>query len=304
MYNRLVTVAIFLFLTVSLSFAYFHDYEKYKLEYTQSYGVVSTTKSYNEITKVFTGDWQKYGQKFTILQKKYFRIIYFWLVIGIPAIFLLHYLVIGPKKFSHEGEKILVFNLFNRFVHWITAASFTILITSGLVIIFGKYFGGGSFVRTMRYIHAPAALVFVPFAILMFLMWVKDMIIAPGDITWFIKFGGYLSKKTENIMPVGKFNPGQKSWFWLATLGGMVMGFTGYYIFSFDTHVDNLRLYAMIHNILGMAMVAMFFVHLYMAIFAIKGSLKSMITGYKHEDEIRVLHCKYYKKITGKECSK
>ncbi|UOD34558.1 formate dehydrogenase subunit gamma [Deferribacteraceae bacterium V6Fe1] len=264
----------------------------------------NSIENYKIITEHFTGEWQKYGEPFTILQKEYVRKIYFWILIAIPGIFVLHYLVIGPKKFPHEGNKYLVFTVFNRAVHWLTAISFLTLTVSGLIMIFGKYFGGGGLVRTFRYIHFPSAVIFVPLGLVMLLMWLREMIIAPGDITWFFKFGGYLSKKTENIMPVGKFNPGQKSWFWLGTLGGFVMAYTGYYMYSFAASTDNLRIYAIIHNFLGMAMLIMFLVHLYMSLFAIKGSLKSMLTGYKYEDEIRIMHCRFYSKLSGKDCSK
>jgi formate dehydrogenase subunit gamma len=255
---------------------------------------------YKEITKSYTGDWQKYGQTFTVLQSKYFKQIYFWILILIPIVFLLHYFIIGPKKFSHEGENFLVYRVLTRLVHWIAAISFSILVISGLIIIFGKYFGGGSFVRNIRYIHAPAAVVFTPFALIMFLMWLKDMIFVPSDISWFLKFGGYLSKKNV-IMNSGKFNPGQKMWFWLATIGGFIMAYTGRYLLRLSAPIDDLRYYVILHNFLGMALVAMFMVHLYMSVFAIKGSLKSMLTGRKSEEELKIMHCKYFKKLTNKD---
>lgn len=259
--------------------------------------------NYRVINEHLTGDWQKYGEIFTLLQKKYIRTIYFWILIAIPAISILHYLIIGPKKFSHKGDKFLIFTIFNRVIHWFTAVFFLMLVVSGLVMIFGKYFGGGGFVRTLRYLHLISAIMFTPFGFIMLLMWLRDMIFAPGDLTWFLKIGGYLSKKSE-VMPVGKFNPGQKSWFWLGTLGGIVMAFTGYFMFSFATLPDNLRIYAMIHNFLGMAMVAMFLVHLYMSLFAIKGSLNSMLTGYKYEDELKIMYRRFYDKLSGKDFSK
>jgi formate dehydrogenase subunit gamma len=53
---------------------------------------------------------------------------------------------------------------------------------------------------------------------------------------------------------------------------------------------------AIIHNLLGALLVAFFIVHLYMAVFAIKGSLASMISGYKPKEELEILHSRY--KIT------
>jgi len=41
-------------------------------------------------------------------------------------------------------------------------------------------------------------------------------------VKWMMIVGGYLSKEKKPI-PAGKFNAGQKMWYWIATLGGMVM---------------------------------------------------------------------------------
>ena len=82
-------------------------------------------------------------------------------------------------------------------------------------------------------------------------------------------------------------------WFWLITLGGFVMAYTGYFLWGFQGSVDNLRLMAIIHNFLGAALTALFLVHLYMSLFAIAGSLGSMISGYKPQEEIDILHSRY-----------
>ena len=117
------------------------------------------------------------------------RVIFFWkvflgIITIIPTIFLLHFIIIGAKKFSHDGPQILFFNLLARFIHWIGAISFTLLVITGLLIIFGSFFGGGMFIRYARYIHILAAMVFAVDAIFMFLIWAKNMFPAPYDILW------------------------------------------------------------------------------------------------------------------------
>ena len=54
---------------------------------------------------------------------------------------------------------------------------------------------------------------------------------------------------------------------------------------------------ALVHNFLGMAITALFVTHLYMSLFAIKGSLDSMISGNKSEDEVKYMHSSFYKKL-------
>lgn len=253
----------------------------------------------------------KLGQWFTFLQNEYFAKIFLIILIAVPALFALHFMVIGPMRFSHEGKKIFTFSLFNRIVHWTAAVAFLMLVPTGFIIMFGKTFGGGTFVLFARYIHDVGTVVFTLAVLPMFFMWVTRMIIAFDDFKWLLIFGGYLSKKKKPI-PAGKFNSGQKTWFWLATCGGIIMILTGAAMFFMDfdstplqdltglSHIDILRLSAMIHNILGMAMVILFFVHLYMSLFAIKGAVSSMLTGYKHEEEVKIMHSSWYRELKEK----
>ena len=246
---------------------------------------------------VVSPDWQGSGQLFTMLQHNLFTPLFAAVLVGMVLLFTVHYISIGAKGFSHEGEKVFYYTLFCRLIHAMAAISFSVLTVSGLMIIFGKLFHGGTLIQSARFLHAPAAVVFLPAVFVLFLLWAKEMLPASGDLEWLLVFGGYLTKK-KIVVPAGKFNPGQKSWFWLAVGGGVVMAVTGYYLFSFATNVPGIRLAAIIHNFLGVILLAMFMIHLYMAIFAIKGSLRSMWNGYKSAEEVAAMHSNYYKKIT------
>ncbi len=254
--------------------------------------------NYQEImSAVAAPDWQGSGQLFIMLQHNLFTPLFAAVLIVMLLLFAAHYLFVGAKKFSHEGKQIFYYSILCRLIHALAALSFTVLMLSGLMMIFGKFFHGGSLVQAARFLHAPAAVVFLPTVFVLFLLWVKDMLPAADDLDWLLVFGGYLTKK-QMVVPAGKFNPGQKSWFWLAVGGGAVMAVTGYYIFSFATDITGIRLAAIIHNFLGVVLLAMFMIHLYMAIFAVKGSLQSMLTGSKSAEEVAMMHSNYYKKIT------
>lgn len=244
---------------------------------------------------------------FVYLQTKLFENAYLSIIIIVPLAFFIHYLIIGPKKFSHGGKKYYVFSLFNRIVHGMAAISFIIIIPTGLIMMFASTFGGGAFVTACKELHAVATVLFIASVIPMFLMWLKNMLFTAEDVKWFMILGGYLSKEKKAI-PAGKFNAGQKLWFWVCTIGGITMIFTGVTLYVEDlnlavltmfglTKIEMLRLCIIIHNIVGLAMLALFFTHLYMSIFAIKGATASMINGYKEEEEIEVLHSSYYKEL-------
>ncbi len=251
------------------------------------------------------------GYWFTFLQGKVFTKAFLAISFGVPLAFLIHYLVIGPMVFSHDRKKIYVFNLFHRIVHWWAGVSFVILVPTGLIMVFAASLGGGEFVRICKELHFAATFVFAIAVLPMFFMWVKDMFIALADIKWLLIFGGYLNKDKKPV-PAHKFNAGQKTWFWAATLGGIFMIITGLSMSFQDFHIkflqdlgvsqiDYLRACAILHNVLGLYIVALFFVHLYMSMFAIKGAVRSMISGYKEEEEVEILHSLFYKELKEKK---
>ncbi|WP_104708867.1 formate dehydrogenase subunit gamma [Helicobacter felis] len=254
-------------------------------------------------------DTGKLGELWTLWQGHYFLWLFLAVVLGVASGFLLHYLVIGPKQFKHSDQKIPFFTLFNRIIHWIAGVSFILLVPTGLIMIFGDFFGGGAFVRFCRVAHSVGCVVFMVAVLPMLFMWLKDMFFSLADIKWLVIMGGYLSKEKKSV-PAYKFNAGQKMWFWIATLGGLVMIASGGILY-FNTadlsaiasffglyQISLLRLSALVHNFLGLVMVGFFIVHLYMSLFAIKGALRSMIDGYKEEEEVKVLHSLYYQDQT------
>ena len=250
----------------------------------------------------------KLGPLFTMLQHEYFVKIFLAILVLVPAAFLTHYKIIGPKVFPHDGKKIQAFSLYNRIVHQVAAVSFIVIVPTGFVIVFGDFFGGGMFVRACKHLHGiftvPFAIVVIP----MFLMWLKEAIFNFDDVKWMMIVGGYLSKEKKPI-PAGKFNAGQKMWYWIATLGGMVMVITGAAMFFLDfnidmvksmtglSQIDFLRVMAIVHNVVGFLVVALFITHVYMSMFAIKGAVHSILDGHMEEEEVRILHSSWYKQL-------
>ena len=254
--------------------------------------VTSSADYYKELMGAVAGDWQKYGEVFTLLQGEWFWKIYLIVVIGVPAAFLLHYLIVGAKHFDHDGPQIKFFSMYNIVVHFIAAVSFSLLVITGLLIILGGFLGGGAFIRMARYVHLVSAIVFVIPGILMLLMWFVKMLPQLHDIKWMFILGGYLSKEKKPV-PADKFNAGQKMYFWFATVGGLVMAYTGYVIWGFKADLGTVTVFTIVHNVLGMGITAFFLTHCYMSVFAIAGSLQSIKSGYKPKSEVDILHSLY-----------
>lgn len=256
--------------------------------------------------------YETFGALWTKLQGEYIASAVFVMLLVVISAFALHYMVIGPKKFSHDGKKIYAFSLFERMFHFVAAISWIILVPTGLVMIFGSYFGGGFFVRMCKNLHGIATILFIISIIPMLVCWIKRMLPASYDLKWMMMVGGYLSKEKKPV-PAGKFNFGQKSWYYIAVFGGFMMITTGAFMFFLDfnssslqsifgiSHIDILRISAIIHNILGILCAVFFAIHIYMAVFAIKGSIHSMINGYKEEEEVYILHHYWYKELSEKK---
>lgn len=249
-----------------------------------------------------------FGPLFTMLQNKYFGWIFLGILLGMPGAFFIHYKIIGPKVFPHDGKKYYAFSLYNRIIHQIAAISFIVIVPTGFVIVFGDFFGGGMFVRACKNLHGIFTIPFTIVVIPMALMWIKEAFFNYDDVKWMMIVGGYLSKEKKPI-PAGKFNAGQKMWYWIAMLGGITMILSGAMMFFLDfkmemlhtltglSQIDLLRVAAIVHNVTGFAVAALFITHVYMSMFAIKGAVHSIIDGYVGEEEIKILHSSWYKKL-------
>ena len=240
--------------------------------------------------------WRGLGESFMILQGKVFALVFFLIIIFVPLAFFGHNRLVGKKRFSHHGKKIRVFSNYNIVVHWGAAVPFVLVCITGLMMIFGDKLGGGMPIRIAKNIHFIATWIFLVFGILMFLMWVKPSLFKRYDIDWMKIMGGYLTQKKQEI-PAGKFNAGQKMWFWLATIGGFVMALSGISLHFMSFDINTLRLLAIVHNILGFAIIAMLITHIYMAVFAIEGAIESILNGHMGEEELALLHSHYYKEL-------
>ncbi|MCI6988390.1 MAG: formate dehydrogenase subunit gamma [Campylobacter sp.] len=265
-------------------------------------GRVTNIPSYYDGFAPFFVNWQANG---------YFSWLTAGAIVAVIVAFVGHYAIVGPKSFSHNHGKIYAFSTFERIVHLVAAVAWVVLVPTGIIIMFGETFGGGFFVRVCKNLHGLATIAFAIVVLPMFFSWFVRMLPAVYDIKWAMMVGGYLSKKKHPI-PAGKFNAGQKAWFWVATLGGMVMIATGASMFFLDynipamreilglSQIEILRLSAIIHNILGAACAVFLLVHIYMAVFCIKGSIHAVITGYKEEEEVYILHHYWYQELVKK----
>jgi formate dehydrogenase subunit gamma len=68
------------------------------------------------------------------------------------------------------------------------------------------------------------------------------------------------------------------------------MFITGLKIIFLPPDIILLKLSIYIHNFIGLILLGFFMIHLFMSIFVIKGSIRTMIDGYKSREEAEYMH--------------
>lgn len=190
-----------------------------------------------------------------------------------------HFFAFGPKDMTAESEEDMIpwWNLFERVVHGIMAIVFLILFISGLLITFGRFFGGGGPTLLLRQAHEFSGFVFVPVLLVTVVMWVRHALPKAYDLEWFKHLGGYLGYKGE--LKSEKFNAGQKVWFWIMAICGVLLSWSGISLYFQAGNMSNLRTLVIVHFFAAIPIMLMFLVHLYMASMGTKGTFMGMING-------------------------
>ena len=198
-------------------------------------------------------------------------------ILSFIAISLGHFFKFGPKDMSapSEEDEIPWWDLSIRVVHGLMVVVFLILFITGLMITFGRYFvSPGVFLRQS---HEIAGFLFVPLLAYMVVTWLKEAMFKAYDLDWLKNFGGYLGSKAK--LTSGKFNAGQKLWFWVMAVTGILLSYSGLMLFFQIGNMEDMKFQVVLHMLSAMPMMLMFLVHLYMTTLGTKGTLMGMIHG-------------------------
>lgn len=186
---------------------------------------------------------------------------------------------------DNVGHKVLRFTAFERFVHWMTAASFVVLAITGLNYFFGKrllmpLLGSDAFSawsQWAKYAHNFVAWPFMIGVLLMIVIWVKDNLPDRYDAAW-LKGGGFLAQRE---LPAGRFNAGQKLIFWAVVLCGIALSTSGLVmLFPFSiADVNGMQVSQYVHSVVGVVMIAVILAHIYIGTLGMEGAWDAMGSG-------------------------
>lgn len=201
------------------------------------------------------------------------------IVLGaIVVLAALHLWLHGREDIRPRGpaDRLHWWSALERTVHWALVLSFAVLLVTGVEMYVAGPGLPSPLTRTMRAWHVGEP--FMVLGALLFLRWYRDAMPRRYDWHWLAHLGGYLRRREP--LPAGRFNAGQKLWFWLEAVGGLVMAMTGY---ELEHHVS--RFDPGYLTLLGLHLAAaglfltVLAVHFYLAVVGVRGALGGMVHG-------------------------
>jgi formate dehydrogenase subunit gamma len=209
-------------------------------------------------------------------------------ILGMLVLLVVFYLVRGQVKLEsgYSGRRIVRFNTFERFVHWMTATCFIILAISGLNITFGKpllmpIVGEPAFAawsQWAKYAHNYLSFPFTIGVFCIFLMWIGGNIPNKVDVEWAKRGGGIVG---HDHPPAYRFNGGQKMIYWIVVIGGTAVAITGYLLMFpfYATDIQGMQLAQTVHAIIAVLFVAAMLGHIYIGTIGMEGAFEAMGEG-------------------------
>lgn len=231
-----------------------------------------------------------------------FRMIAAIGMVATVAAVLGHFVIFGPKRLSERNQKRSVnrFGFWERFVHIVTVLTFLGLAGTGFysVLALGSRLHGWWWL-----LHVAAAPVFVAALTLMVLTWAKDGLFDWAiDWPWALRFGGYLWFGKH--APAGRFNAGQKAYFWAVALLGAVVLLTGLGRMFPVFDASGQSIVYEVHRYGALLFVLAGITHLYLGTIANPGTLGAMMFGKVSAVWAREHHPNWWETINSEKKSK
>jgi formate dehydrogenase subunit gamma len=250
---------------------------------------------------------QPEGQTWRALRNSQISVYAGWALVLMVVAIASFYFWKGTMQL-HEpptGRSIRRFTNWQMAIHWTTASCFVVLAVSGLILLFGKnlllpligYTLFSWLAILAKNLHNFIGPLFFVCILLLFFTFVRDNFWRAYDMKWIRHFGGLLSK---HDVPSGKFNAGEKVWFWGGVLVfGLIVSASGF-VLDFP-NFNQTRNTMQIANVVHLTIAALFMLgalgHIYMGTLGMAGALDAMKTGYVDETWAKEHHLYWYNDV-------
>ncbi len=230
-----------------------------------------------------------------------------WGLSGVLGLLVLFFLIRGRIGYGEDtGRRILRFHLGQRVVHWSVAFVFVLMGLTGLTILFGRPFilpligkeAHSVLLTASMQAHNLFGPVFAVFLLALFVKFLRGNFPALVDIKWLLKGGGFFGGHA----PAGRYNLGEKAWFWTAVLAGGALSVTGF-IMLFPDYLatrDTIHLSELIHAIAALVMIGFSLGHIYLGTIGTRGTLQGMVDGHVDEAWARAHHDQWLAEELGR----
>ena len=245
------------------------------------------------------------GQKWREFRMKQLVPLAFLLLAGVLLILIVFRLIQGGMKLraGRSGIKVPRFTPFQRLVHWSVAILFLLLGFTGIILTFGRdglipIIGNEAFSTIAiiaRRIHDFSGPVFAIALLVMLFTFMKGNFPKIMDLKWLLKAGGLFGSHVS----AGRYNAGEKIWYWLAMVVGLIVVVSGlvldFPIFGQDRQM--MELSHVVHAIAAVSILAVAFGHIYMGTVGVEGAFESMKTGYCDVNWAKAHHDQWFEEM-------
>lgn len=193
-----------------------------------------------------------------------------------------------------------------RLIHWSVALTFFIALFSGMpiwspVFMWMTWFFGG--LEPARVIHPYAGVAFFVASVFQFFHWLGDMHFEKDEKGWFgPKLLSYMRWETGATEGEGKYNGGQKVFFFmvnLAALGLLLTGIPMWFPLTFPTLLREICI--ILHDITFFLLLISIIGHIYLGTAAEPGTFRAMTRGTVTKRWAKFHHPGWYKRVTGEK---
>jgi len=202
------------------------------------------------------------------------------------------------------GDEIVRHRLASRVIHWSVALLFFLALLSGVPIwtpVFGwmaHLFGG---LHVCRWLHPWAGVFFFLAVLVMFVHWLDDMRLEPKDREWLRpgKAIEYMRHQGDDS-DVGKYNGGQKLFFFAVSLGAvglLLSGLVLWFPLSFPAPLRELAI--LLHDVTFILFAVAIVFHIYLGTAAEPGTFGAMTRGTVTKAWARLHHPRWFRDVTG-----
>jgi formate dehydrogenase subunit gamma len=234
------------------------------------------------------------------LLDKIFPIVSLVGIAAVVAAAIGHYLLFGPRhpELAKDKRDLRRFSFWERVIHIVTLLSFlTLAVTGFAAVIYLEPLGGWLWI-----VHLVAAPVFAVGVAAIALRWAEDCRLQSYDWEWAKQFGGYLG--SDKDAPAGRFNGGQKVFFWAVLLLGLASILSGLVrMFPiFDANIQ--EIFLQVHRYSGLFLVMAVIAHIYLGTLANPGTWLVIIWGYVSSRWAKHHHPIWWERISKSSAGK